>query len=50
MFIFERERETECKQERGREKGRQNVKQASGSELLIQSLTVFEPTNCEIMT
>ena len=36
MFIFERE--TECKQGRGRERETQNLKRAPGSELSAQSL------------
>ena len=32
-------RETECKQGKGREKGRQNLMQAAGYELSAQSLT-----------
>ena len=39
MFIFERERERQHEQGRGRETGRQNLKQASGSELSAQSPT-----------
>ena len=34
----ERERETACEWGRGRERGRQNLKQAPGSELSAQSL------------
>ena len=37
MFIFERERETECKQGRSRERETQNPKQAPGFELSAQS-------------
>ena len=33
MFIFERDRETEHELGRGRERGRQDLKQAPGSEL-----------------
>ena len=39
MFIYLRETETEQEQGRGTERGRQNPKQAPGSELSAQSLT-----------
>ena len=39
LFIFERHREREHKQAKGRQRGRQNLKQAPGSELSAQSLT-----------
>ena len=43
--------ETECESGRGRESEIQNPKQASGSELSSESLTLgLEPTNCEIKT
>ena len=38
MFIFERDRDTEWEWGRDRERGRQNPKQALGSELSAQSL------------
>ena len=38
LFIFERERQTEHEWGRGRERGRQNLKQALGSALSAQSL------------
>ena len=38
FFERERERETECEWGRGRERETKNPKQASGSELLAQSL------------
>ena len=39
VYLFLRERETEHKQGRGREREIQNLKQAPGSELSAQSLT-----------
>ena len=39
MFIYSWERQTECEEGRGRERGRQNRKQAPGSELSAQILT-----------
>ena len=39
VYLLLREREAECEQGKGGERGRQNPKQASGSELSAQSLT-----------
>lgn len=39
VYLFLRERETECEPGSGRERGRQNPKQAPGSELSAQSPT-----------
>ena len=39
FIIFEGGRETECEQGRSRERGKQNQRQAPGSELSAQSLT-----------
>ena len=50
LFIFEREKVTEHKPGRGREWGKQNLKQASGSELPAEPNVGLEPTNREIMT
>ena len=50
MFNFERERDLECEQGRGREPETQNPKQAPASELSVQSPMVgLEPTNLKIM-
>ena len=49
-FISERERETEHKQGRGRERGRHDPKQAPGSGAVSTEHDMgLEPTNCEIM-
>ena len=49
MFIFERQRETECEQEKGRERETENLKQASGSEPSAEPDASLEPANREIM-
>ena len=52
MFIYFWERETQCKLGRGRERGRQNLKQASGSSLPAVSTEPeagLKPMKWEIM-
>ena len=39
VYLFLRERETECENGRGKERGRQNLKQAPGSEWSAQTPT-----------
>ena len=51
VYLFLRQRETQHEQGRGRERGRQNVKQAPGSELSAQSPTRGSNSQtCEIVT
>ena len=51
LFIFETQREMEHKSRRSRERETQNPKQAPGSELSAQSLTMgLKLMNYEIMT
>ena len=49
LFIFEREGETQCERGRGREKGRQNLKQAPGS-VSTEPEAGLTPLNHEIKT
>ena len=50
IFIMEIQRDTEHEQGRGRDRGRQNLKQAPGSELSAQSPTRGSNSQTEIMT